>query len=329
MEIKLQNSDKFLIDFAVLKGGLLYPNKNFCSYSSFKKNLNRYHLGIPMLLPKKEKKLVKDIKAKFNLDRSLIQKKIFRINNKNYIPLLNFLKLGNSYSQAIEVKKNYKKKFNSIVKHNENLKNYVKKLKKKGLKVCAFQTRNIPHLGHEEILKYLLKFCDHVVVNPIYGLRKKGDVNNFYLQKSFKFLIKKKFSSKVSFFPVISNMIYAGPREALHHLLIRQNLGFDYFTIGRDHAGAYGQYKPSEAVKFSKKYANKYKIKTIFHSGAYFCERCKKTVIRNKHLKHEKNLLNISGSEFRNKLKKKRIYKHADKQLQLYLFKFKRNFFIK
>ena len=29
MEIKLQNSDKFLIDFAVLKGGLLYPNVNF------------------------------------------------------------------------------------------------------------------------------------------------------------------------------------------------------------------------------------------------------------------------------------------------------------
>ena len=55
MEIKLQNSDKFLIDFAVLKGKLLYPNNNFCSYTSFKKNLNRYHLGIPMLLPKKEK----------------------------------------------------------------------------------------------------------------------------------------------------------------------------------------------------------------------------------------------------------------------------------
>ena len=29
------------------------------------------------------------------------------------------------------------------------------------------------------------------------------------------------------------------------------------------------------------------------------------------------------------KLKKKKIYKHADKQLQLYLFKFKKIFFIK
>ena len=29
MEIKLQNSDKSLIDFAALKGGLLYPHKKF------------------------------------------------------------------------------------------------------------------------------------------------------------------------------------------------------------------------------------------------------------------------------------------------------------
>ena len=59
-------------------------------------------------------------------------------------------------------------------------------------------------------------------------------------------------------------MIYAGSREALHHLLIRQNLGFDYFTIGRDHAGAFGQYKPSDGVNLSKKYSNKFKIKLYF-----------------------------------------------------------------
>lgn len=329
MEIRLHNSDKSLIDFAALKGGLLYPYKNFCNYSLFKKNIDQYHLGLPMLLPLKEKKLVKNLKTKFFLNSTVIQKKMFRTNNRNYVPLLNFLKSENIYCEAIKVKSKFKKKFSSIVKHNESLKSYVKKLKKKGLKVCAFQTRNIPHLGHEEILKYLLKFCDHVVVNPIYGLRKKGDINNFYLQKSFKFLIKNKFNSKVSFFPVISNMIYAGPREALHHLLIRQNLGFDYFTIGRDHAGAYGQYKPFDAIKFSEKYSSKFTIKTIFHSGAYFCDKCKKTVIRNKHLKHKKSLIDISGSEFRNKLKKKKIYKHADKKLQLYLHKFKKNFFIK
>ena len=76
MEIKLQNSDKSLIDFAALKGGLLYPHKNFCNYSLFKKNIDQFHLGLPMLLPNKEKKLVKNLKTKFHLNSSVIQKKL-------------------------------------------------------------------------------------------------------------------------------------------------------------------------------------------------------------------------------------------------------------
>ena len=51
--------------------------------------------------------------------------------------------------------------------------------------------------SHEEILKYLLKFCDQCS-NPIYGLRKKGDINNFYL-KIFEFF-NKKFKAKGVFF---------------------------------------------------------------------------------------------------------------------------------
>ena len=85
-------------------------------------------------------------------------------------------------------------------------------------------------------------------------------------------------------------MFYAGPREALHHLLVRQNLGFDYFSIGRDHAGAFGQYKPSSAVNLCKKFSKNFKIKTIYHSGAYYCEKCQKIVISNTHLKHKKYL---------------------------------------
>ena len=33
-------------------------------------------------------------------------------------------------------------------------------------------------------------------------------------------------------------MHYCGPREALHHLNLREKFGFNVFTIGRDHAGA-------------------------------------------------------------------------------------------
>ena len=62
----------------------------------------------------------------------------------------------------------------------------------------------------------------------------------------------KKYNRKISFFPVTANMYYAGPREAAHHAIIRKNLGFDIFTVGRDHAGAKNAYPPSAATELLK-----------------------------------------------------------------------------
>ena len=84
----------------------------------------------------------------------------------------------------------------------------------------AFQTRNIPHSGHEEIIKQLLNKSNHVIVNPVIGPKKIGDINYNFLKKIYNFLINKKYKNKVSYFPVIANMFYAGPREAMHHAII-------------------------------------------------------------------------------------------------------------
>ena len=125
---------------------------------------------------------------------------------------------------------------------------------------------------------------------------------------------------KIYFLPIWSSFYYAGPREALHHLSMRQNLGFNFFYIGRDHAGAENLYKSNAASKISTKYKNFFSIRPVKSDGGYFCEKCNDYVIKNSC--NHKKLIDISGSEFRTFLKKKIIYPHADIKLQKIIYKY-------
>jgi sulfate adenylyltransferase len=114
-------------------------------------------------------------------------------------------------------------------------------------------------------------------------------------------------------------MHYAGPREALHHTYIRELLGFKVFSIGRDHAGAENNYPPLIAKKFVNENKKRFKIGVFYHNGAYYCSKCKKIVLKGDCA--HKNLLGISGTDFRNKLKNKLLFLYARKNLQMYINK--------
>ncbi len=48
--------------------------------------------------------------------------------------------------------------------------------KEKGWKkIVGFQTRNVPHLGHEYVQKAALTFVDGLFINPVIGKKKVGD----------------------------------------------------------------------------------------------------------------------------------------------------------
>ena len=56
--------------------------------------------------------------------------------------------------------------------------------------VVGFQTRNVPHLGHEYVQKTALTFVDGIFINPVIGKKKKGDFKDEVLIGAYEVLIK-------------------------------------------------------------------------------------------------------------------------------------------
>ncbi len=107
-------------------------------------------------------------------------------------------------SEKKDFNKKYDKLISFIIDHNNKLKDYIKKLQEKKMIVAAFQTRNIPHLGHEEIIKHLLKKSDHVVINPVIGPKKKGDINYPIIKTKLKRIFN---TGNKNFYSVLRKLI--------------------------------------------------------------------------------------------------------------------------
>lgn len=330
MEVKsINDQKKFLIDFANLSQNIISSQKNFTDYKNLNKILNKPYLGIPFILPSNIKFFFFNKKDIFKVDREIIRKKLFRTNNNNYLPYKNFFSFSNFFVSNPKIKPQYSKEIKKINTLNKRIIDKIKKLKKQGKKVGAFQSRNIPHLGHEKLINKLLEKCDVVFINPVCGVKKKGDVKTIVLKKAYDFLIKNHYGNKLVFAPLYASMFYAGPREALHHAVLRENLGFDYFIVGRDHAGAEGNYNGSDAINLVKKYKKKLKIQVLTSKGAYHCRSCNKIVLKldKYHKCKNKKLLDISGTDFRKHIVDKKIFKHARVDMQKYIHKLKGKIF--
>ena len=140
--------------------------------------------------------------------------------------------------------------------------------------IVAFQTRNPPHVAHEMLQKTAITTRDGVFVNPLIGKKKAGDFKDEIIVKAYETMIANYYpENRCQLSTLHTEMKYAGPKEAIHHAIMRQNYGCTHIIIGRDHAGVGNFYDPFAAHKIFSDYPE-LEIQPIFFPAFFYCKKC-------------------------------------------------------
>ncbi len=177
-------------------------------------------------------------------------------------------------------------------------------------KIVAFQTRNPMHRAHVELtIRAAKELKANVLIHPVVGLTKPGDVNHYTRVRCYEQVLNKypTGTASVSLLPLAMRM--GGPREALWHAIIRKNYGCNYLIVGRDHAGPGNDskgnpfYGPYDAQELLKQHEEELGIKMVpFKLMVYVEDRAEYQAIDE--VEEGARTLTISGTELRRRLEK-------------------------
>lgn len=181
--------------------------------------------------------------------------------------------------------------------------------KRNWARVVAFQTRNPMHRAHRELTVRAARDVDaHVLIHPVVGLTKPGDIDHHTRVRVYQEIIKKypPGTAELSLLPLAMRM--GGPREAVWHALIRKNFGATHFIVGRDHAGPGSNskgvdfYGPYDAQDMVAQFKEELGITIVpFRMVTYLPDEDRYAPIDT--INKETKTLNISGTELRKRLR--------------------------
>jgi sulfate adenylyltransferase len=129
-------------------------------------------------------------------------------------------------------------------------------IKAKGWRfVVAHQTRNVPHVGHEMLMRRALfvagigeRPADAVLVNAIIGAKRRGDYVDEAILEGHEALSRGGgyyfHADRHIVTMTLWDMRYGNPLESILHGIIRQNMGCTHHMFGRDHAAVGDYYDP-------------------------------------------------------------------------------------
>ncbi|MBI2126287.1 MAG: sulfate adenylyltransferase [Thaumarchaeota archaeon] len=320
---KIVIDDETLTDCFNIGNGIFSPLQGFLDRDAYLKVINEMHLPdgspwtIPILLDVSKEDLggakegdrlglswngnpvaVLDVQDVYTFDKAELAKKVYSTNDTAHPGVVKTQSMkDNLVGGKISILNAEARKQEHSFTPAETRNTF----QERGWKtVVGFQTRNVPHSGHEGLQKAALNLYDGLFINPVIGKKKKGDFKDEVILGAYSALIENYYPKQRVFFGILNwEMRYAGPKEAIMHAIMRKNFGCTHFIIGRDHAGVGNFYHPFAAQEIFKEFPDLI-IEPLMFPAFFYCKKCF-SVANEKTCPHGRDdLLEFSGTLMRN-----------------------------